>query len=897
MHDLVHDLATSLLGDEILDQSIQGNTRGSSCRYALLLDCSKPLESYMPCPASLSALRYVDCQGTELRGSAFESAGSLHVLDLSECLIQKLPDSFGRLKQLRNLNAPRIRGPMVPECITTLSNLRYLSLRGSCPILALPEAIGNMEGLVHIDLSGCVGIKELPESFCNLTSLEHFDFAYCENVTGLSQCLARFTKLQHLNLSNCKNIEDLTIALGSLTELRYLNLSDSSCLSFKSSEAEFLGSLTKLRYLNLSSRNKATSKLRLPESLSSLTGLEYLDLSHNTNIRKLPASFGNLCNLVHLDLSECFVLVGVPAALNGLTKLQYLDLSGCRSFSAMEELKQILSNLSELRHLNLAGYIKCLQSSNPDEINNILGQICTLTNLEYLNLGHNGNIRSVPEALANLKRLHTLDISSTKIWRLPESIKSIDSLKFLYTQHSWLLLDEFVLARSRPNFLADTGGGESSSYPFQLESKTPCLKLSSLENVKSVKEARTLRLREKASITKLVLQWDRDAKRFMDDAEVLRELEPPYSVSEFYLEGYNSVIFPSWVMRINHYLPGLTKIEMSDLPSCNNLPPLGQLPNLRFLTISGMDSIKKIGADLYGATGAFPRLWKLVIAKMKCLEEWMTAVSTTDEDWFHRIRSVDVCQCPRLRFKPRPPQCDNLWIDGSDGVILSSLSKSGQVGASAITHLQVASCEMPLHRWSLLHQLPCLKRLTFVTCSDLTCRSPGFLRRLTSLQSLTVSRCRRIVSLLEILGDLTSLRELQISGCYDIKTLPERITELTCLRTLKVINCRRIVSLPKRLGDLTSLDKLEVFGCRGIRSLPDTIQKLTCLESLTICECPKLVEWCKSKENKMKLAHIKKSMCPHTYCVRYNCIHYCFCSLSMGSISMLSILCYRIYLA
>jgi len=44
MHDLVHDLAISLLGNQILDQNKQGNTRGSSCQYALLRDCSRPLE-------------------------------------------------------------------------------------------------------------------------------------------------------------------------------------------------------------------------------------------------------------------------------------------------------------------------------------------------------------------------------------------------------------------------------------------------------------------------------------------------------------------------------------------------------------------------------------------------------------------------------------------------------------------------------------------------------------------------------------------------------------------------------------------------------------------------------------------------------------------------------------
>ncbi|KAF8715365.1 hypothetical protein HU200_027001 [Digitaria exilis] len=599
MHDLVHDLAISLLGDKILDQSKQGNAAsGNRYCYALLSDCSKPLESCMASPAGLSALRFLDCQGTELHGSAFEAAGSLRVLDLSECSIQMLPDSVGRLKQLRYLNAPRIRARMVPECIATLSNLRYLSLRGSCAMLALPELIGGMEGLVHLDLSGCLGIKELSKSFGNLLSLEHLDFSDCKNVTGLSQCLARFTKLQHLNLSNCTNIEDLPIAVGSVKELLYLNLSNSSCLlnlSHSLKGPELLGSLTKLRYLKLS-MEKLRGELWLPEVLGSLTGLEYLDLSHNKNMSHLPKSFRNLCNLVHLDLSHCSVLRGLPAVLDGLTKLQYLDLSGLRRYWALMGLQEVFGTLSELRHLNLRGSIKYvgLVYSLPDELKDLLERIFTLTNLEYLNLGDN-DMELIPETLGNLRKLHTLDLSYCRfLQRLPASIP--DSLKFLYT------MECPMLDRCTPPQY-----GSISRIPFQLTYENSAhLKISRLEKAMSAQVARTIKLVEKTDIIQLKLEWTRGAKRFVDDAEILRELEPPYSILEFSLEGYNSVSFPPWVTRLNDYLPGLIEVEMSDLPSCNNLPPLGQLPNLTYLYIRRMNSIKKIGMDLYGGARAFP---------------------------------------------------------------------------------------------------------------------------------------------------------------------------------------------------------------------------------------------------------------------------------------------------
>nr|XP_051228272.1 putative disease resistance protein RGA4 isoform X2 [Lolium perenne] len=104
MHDLVHDLARSVMVDEILDASKQKNKEGGSCRYALLTDCTK----------------------------------YLRVLDLGECSIKKFPDSVEQLKQLRYLNAPRIQNRMFPKCITKLLKLNYLNLRGSSSISAIP---------------------------------------------------------------------------------------------------------------------------------------------------------------------------------------------------------------------------------------------------------------------------------------------------------------------------------------------------------------------------------------------------------------------------------------------------------------------------------------------------------------------------------------------------------------------------------------------------------------------------------------------------------------------------------------------------------------------------------------------------------------------------------------
>ncbi|KAJ1276074.1 hypothetical protein BS78_05G186200 [Paspalum vaginatum] len=111
MHDLVHDLARSVMVHEVLDTTKERSIGATYSRYVLLNNCSKPLELSTASPAKIKAMRFLDCRKTELCGAAFSSAKALRVLDLSECSIMKLPDSIGRLKQLRwvyDISAARV---------------------------------------------------------------------------------------------------------------------------------------------------------------------------------------------------------------------------------------------------------------------------------------------------------------------------------------------------------------------------------------------------------------------------------------------------------------------------------------------------------------------------------------------------------------------------------------------------------------------------------------------------------------------------------------------------------------------------------------------------------------------------------------------------------------------
>ena len=73
MHDLVHDLARSVMLYEILDTSKQCNAGGSRFQFALLNDCTKSMNSFSQYPRAIRALCFLG-PDQKLNGASFLSA-------------------------------------------------------------------------------------------------------------------------------------------------------------------------------------------------------------------------------------------------------------------------------------------------------------------------------------------------------------------------------------------------------------------------------------------------------------------------------------------------------------------------------------------------------------------------------------------------------------------------------------------------------------------------------------------------------------------------------------------------------------------------------------------------------------------------------------------------------
>ncbi|KAM3206938.1 hypothetical protein ACQJBY_062235 [Aegilops geniculata] len=574
--------------------------------------------------------------------------------------------------------------------------------------------------------------------------------------------------------------------------------------------------LQKLNYLGLPGCANISA---LPESIGEMEGLMHLDLSGCRNLKELPHSFAKLKGLVYLNLSWSGYVLGIPKALAGLTKLQQLELSRCENLIGLPE---VIGNLTELCYLNLSqSMLYIFDSPSTDQTESFIDSICTLPNIEHLDLSYNGRLLiSIPESASCLRKLVLKGCS--QVARLPECVAKMDRRSLFG------LLSTFSVSAD------DTKYGTNLAL---LEHINPDkLKIEKLENVKSGEEAHSIKLSEKQRIGELTLMWNPQAKRSVEDMELLRELVPPITLREFVICGYISVSFPDWLMSIGNYLPNVVRMEMYYLPNCKSLPPLAQLRNLRLLTLVGMES----------------------------LEEWNTTYSSGEDAFmFCNLEEVNIHYCPKLRIKPHLPRSASWSIKGSRKVLISwaecvsrngASSSSSPVGVS--TNLKIESSEVPLHQWRLLQHVPDISDLHIKGCHDLT-SSPEVTPALQSLKSLTLEFSDQS-KVPEWVGELTYLQQLVINVHLKLEKLPDNMRQLKHLQSLTLDTCCSLRHLPLWLGELTSLKRLQILRCFAITTLPNSIQELRNLRELEIRYCPNLEQWCEAEENKTKLAHIQQ---------------------------------------
>ncbi|GJN10487.1 hypothetical protein PR202_ga28585 [Eleusine coracana subsp. coracana] len=516
---------------------------------------------------------------------------------------------------------------------------------------------------------------------------------------------------------------------------------------------------------------------RLPQPIVALTKLQYLNLHGSSLISVLPKSIGKLGSLAYLDLSDCSGISELPESFGDLRTLVHLDMSDGNLHDAMR-------NLTNLKYLGLSrGSIRALFGDEIVESSGCIDFIGNLTNLEHLDLSYNDELTN-----------------------LPESIDQATSLL-----HYSLALPFFKVRADDVN--------ACSNLPLLDDANVCELRIVSLENVRSLEEARKVKMLDKNNLSTLTLAWTLRATRFFDDKNLLEQLEPPRGLKDFCLKGYSTPGFPSWLMGISHHLPNLVRISLDALRTCSNLPPLGQLANLEWLHLENCPRVTKIDKDFCRGEGAFHRLSKCSLHDMEGLDEWITTYSAkngVEEFMFPMLDELAIEGCPRLRLKPCPPAFRKCTIERSDLVIssLEEVSKNGRITYSTPS------------------------TMLWVQISD--------------------------SSSLQVFHHFPALQDLKISVCPCLTSLPCSMQNLVSLQSLELYVCNNISALPEWLGNLSSLKFLNINQCNSLKFLPLCIEKLTSLQKLRVVGNQELKQWCESEENKKKLAHI--SHIEYEYC-------------------------------
>ncbi|EHA8588049.1 putative disease resistance protein RGA1 [Cocos nucifera] len=319
MHDLVHNLARSIAGDEcsIADAGDE-MVISQNCRYSSLI-CRGPIKTILEPLKDAQRLRTLyfiaSRDRTEEKGgedyvlqAKFSEMKLLRALHLSKCPMKAMPVSVAKLKLLRYLSLSQTDIETLPSCIGALQNLQILDLSCCRRLRALPETVGDLQNLSSLNLCHCPSLLSLPNSISHVRNLQNLDLSfswiqinpeslislsnlgslrYCTCLHGLPENMKNMRSLIHLDEHESFKLACMPPGMGQLSHLRTLPMfvlgGKNSC---RLSELGCLNLVGELNIRGLENASEATEARKA--NLKEKQGLHSLRLSWNLNAYMKP---------------------------------------------------------------------------------------------------------------------------------------------------------------------------------------------------------------------------------------------------------------------------------------------------------------------------------------------------------------------------------------------------------------------------------------------------------------------------------------------------------------------------------------------------------------------------------------------------------------------------------
>ncbi|KAF5445524.1 hypothetical protein F2P56_034570, partial [Juglans regia] len=425
--------------------------------------------------------------------------------------------------------------------------------------------------------------------------------------------------------------------------------------------------------------------------------------------------------------------------------------------------------------------------------------ITDLYNLQTLLLEDCFHLDKLPSMFGNLVNLRHLNIlGATKLEGMP---RQIGQLKFLQTLSNVVIGD---------------GGCFGIKDLASLSHLQGTLRISNLEKVTELQHARDADLINKTKISVLSLEWSESMRDGTNELNVLNMLQPHNGLKVLTISCYGGTEFPSWLKSPSFH--DMVVLTIENCKECESLPPIGQLPALKVLTIRGMAKVMNVGPEFRG-TGFSPfrSLETLHFENMKEWKGW----SSCEE--FPNLCELSLRSCPKLSgYIPKHlPLLKKVQIDGCG--------------------------KLPI----LVSNFPDLCELEVEGSKGVVCRSmDGF----SSSELKFLSKSLRFTSQIEgfSMQGLTNAEDLTIFACEELKCLWSVVEEpsphLQFLRLLHIDNCPKLVSLVSeeveaRLqpGTPSMLSEIVIKNCMVLKSLPKAMMyNNNCLQLIRIVKCHSL---------------------------------------------------------
>ncbi|TQE02044.1 hypothetical protein C1H46_012363 [Malus baccata] len=502
----------------------------------------------------------------------------------------------------------------------------------------------------------------------------------------------------------------------------------------------------------------------------------------------------------------------------------------------------LLPKLQYLRVLSFNGY----------QITELPNSVSDLRYLRYLDLSHTP-ITSLPKSTSTLYNLQTLILEDCyELKSLPADMSNLINLRHLNNSYAYSLegmppkLGKLVNLQSLPNFVVSGGSNQSGIREIEfLMHLRGTLRLSRLENVTDVEDARRANLKCKERLDSLVLEWSHSSEM---EFVVLDMLQPHTKVKKLTIKSYAGKEFSSWVG--SSLFSNMAVVRLEKCNNCLSLPPLGQLPHLKELYIRGMNAVGSVDAEFYGeCVLPFPLLETLEFVDMQHWKEWLPFQLDHGSGAFTRLKRLSIQNCSKLEGK-LPENLDllaKLEIFKCEELVVSIANYK------QLCQINIEGCKALVHTAATV-EFESLEFLCLSNISELTSLQTGELCRkgLTKVRESKINGCKELKCSLKneagLLQQLTSLGRLKIEDNSPlVEELGKEAKELLQLQILEcklefleLNKCKNLLKLPKGLNQLSSLQELRIQECSSLTSFP-YVGLPPSLKEIQITNCHSLI--------------------------------------------------------